>query len=144
MLENKNITVRNIKDEKLSTEFNCIINNITYNNYLLKCKINESLNLDLQSAIAFVDNDDILLFNFYNNSDLIIRPKDNINNYGKRFFFKNQSKGLSSGIIAAIIIVLVFVILATIFAVYYFRRKNGAIKNNIEDSTINKFKNYIV
>ena len=144
MLENENITFRsNIKDEKLSTEFNCIINNITYNNYLLKCKINESLNLDLQSAIAFVDNDDILLFNFYNNSDLIIRPKDNINNYGNRFFFKNRSKGLSPGIIAAIIIILVFVILATIFAIYYFRRKNVAIKNNIEDSTISKFKNYI-
>ena len=119
MLENENITVRsNIKDEKLSTEFNCIINNITYNNYLLKCKINESLNFDLQSAIAFVDNYDILLFNFYNNSDIIIRPKDDINNYGKRFFFKNQSKGLNSGIIVAIIIILVFVILATIFAVY--------------------------
>lgn len=144
MLENKNITVRsNIKDEKLATEFNCIINNITYNNYLLKCKINESLNLDLQSAIGFVDNDDILVFNFYNNSDLIIRPKDDINYYGNRFFFKNQSKGLSPGIIAAIIIILVFVILATIFAIYYFRRKNVAIKNNIEDSTISKFKNYI-
>ena len=72
--ENKNISVTSkLREQKSVRKIDCIINNITFNNYLLNCKTNESLHLDLQSAISFIDDGDILLFNFYNTSDFIIK-----------------------------------------------------------------------
>ena len=140
-LENKNITIISGLKEKKSEreiEIDCIINNLTFNGYLLNCKTNESFHLDLQSAISFIDDDEILLFNFYNTSDFIIKNKDNKKIYSKRFF-KNQTRGLSPGIIVALVIISIVAILSTIFVVYYFRRKNEKIEN-VENSTIKQLK----
>ena len=138
-LENKNITViSNLKENKSEREIDCIINNINFNGYLLNCKTNESFHLDLQSAISFIDDDEILLFNFYNTSDFIIKNKDNKKIYSKRFF-KNQTGGLSPGIIVALVIISIVAILSTIFVAYYFRRKNEKIEN-VENSTIKQLK----
>ena len=138
-LEIKNITViSNLKENKSEREIDCIINNINFNGYLLNCKTNESFHLDLQSAISFIDDDEILLFNFYNTSDFIIKNKDNKKIYSKRFF-KNQTRGLSPGIIVALVIISIVAILSTIFVVYYFRRKNEKIEN-VENSTIKQLK----
>ena len=138
-LENKNITViSNLKENKSDREIDCIINNINFNGYLLNCKTNESFHLDLQSAISFIDDDEILLFNFYNTSDFIIKNKDNKKIYSKRFF-KNQTGGLSPGIIVALVIISIVAILSTIFVAYYFRRKNEKIEN-VENSTIKQLK----
>ena len=138
-LENKNITIiSNLKENKSEREIDCIINNINFNGYLLNCKTNESFHLDLQSAISFIDDDEILLFNFYNTSDFIIKNKDNKKIYSKRFF-KNQTGGLSPGIIVALVIISIVAILSTIFVVYYFRRKNEKIEN-VENSTIKQLK----
>ena len=94
-LENKNVSVTsNLQEKKSEAKIDCIINNITLNNYLLNCKTNESLNLDLQSAISFIDNGDILLINFYNNSELIIKNKDDNNNFSRRFFSKIKKEDL--------------------------------------------------
>ena len=139
-LENKNITVNtNLKDQKSKEEIDCIIHNLTLNNYLLNCKANKSLNLDLQSAISFINSDDILLLNFYNTSDLIIKNKEQNNIYSKRFF-KNQKGGISSGLIIAIIIILIVVLVSAIFASYYLRRKNLKIENRVENSSIKNLK----
>ena len=140
-LENKNITIISGLKEKKSEreiEIDCIINNLTFNGYLLNCKTNESFHLDLQSAISFIDDDEILLFNFYNTSDFIIKNKDNKKIYSKRFF-KNQTGGLSPGIIVALVIISIVAILSTIFVAYYFRRKNEKIEN-VENSTIKQLK----
>ena len=138
-LEIKNITViSNLKENKSEREIDCIINNINFNGYLLNCKTNESFHLDLQSAISFIDDDEILLFNFYNTSDFIIKNKDNKKIYSKRFF-KNQTGGLSPGIIVALVIISIVAILSTIFVAYYFRRKNEKIEN-VENSTIKQLK----
>ena len=138
-LENNNITViSNLKENKSEREIDCIINNINFNGYLLNCKTNESFHLDLQSAISFIDDDEILLFNFYNTSDFIIKNKDNKKIYSKRFF-KNQTGGLSPGIIVALVIISIVAILSTIFVAYYFRRKNEKIEN-VENSTIKQLK----
>ena len=138
-LENNNITIiSNLKENKSEREIDCIINNINFNGYLLNCKTNESFHLDLQSAISFIDDDEILLFNFYNTSDFIIKNKDNKKIYSKRFF-KNQTGGLSPGIIVALVIISIVAILSTIFVAYYFRRKNEKIEN-VENSTIKQLK----
>ena len=143
-LENKNINIiSNLKNQTTEIEINCTIKNITFNNYLLHCKKNESFNLDLQSAISFIDDGDILLFNFYNTSDFITENVDDNTKkttYNKRLSFKNQKGGFSAGIIATLIIILIVIIVSTIFTVYYFRRKNVKIENKVENSTIENLK----
>ena len=66
------INLENEIDEKTEVEVQCNISNITRNNYILNCKANETFQGEIQSAVSFIDNDDILLLNFANINDSII------------------------------------------------------------------------
>ena len=63
-LDNKNIILMiNLEnDENPQIQVQCNINNISSINYILYCKSNESFKGELQSAVSFIDNKDILLF----------------------------------------------------------------------------------
>jgi hypothetical protein len=140
-IKNKNISITtNLKEQKPIKEIDCIINNKNFDNYLLNCKANESLIIDLQSAISFINNDDLLIFNFYNNSVLATKNKEeNINNRNNPIS-KNQSGELTPGLIVAIIIISIFILASTIFAVLCFRKKNIKNQNNLESSAIKELK----
>jgi len=145
-IENNNLTLMiNLQsEEKNITEVECIINNnnTSKENYILNCKNSKSsktLEIDLQSAISFMDDNDILLINFINTSDSIIKIETE-NKYYKRFFYRKQTGSLKPGIIAAIVIIIIVVLALTIFLVLYFKNKNAKLENNIEGSTIRNLK----
>ena len=100
--------------------------------YELNCKSAQALDMDLQSALSFMDSNNILLINFGDVSESIINTE--VEN--KRLFFRKQSGGLKPGVIAAIVISLIVVLVAIISLVLYIRKQNLKSKNNSEDSTI--------
>ena len=100
--------------------------------YELNCKSKQALDMDLQSALSFMDSNNVLLINFGDVSESIINTE--VEN--KRLFFRKQSGGLKPGVIAAIVISLIVVLVAIISLVLYIRKQNLKSKNNSEDSTI--------
>ena len=100
--------------------------------YELNCKSKQALDMDLQSALSFMDSNNVLLINFGDVSESIINTE--VEN--KRLFFRKQSGGLKPGVIAAIVIILIVVLVAIISLVLYIRKQNLKSKNNSEDSTI--------
>ena len=136
-LENKNITLminlENEIDEKTEVEVQCNISNITRNNYILYCKSNETFLGELQNAISFIDNNDLLLLNFANINDSIIDIEANTNS--RRFFIKNGSK-LGAGAIVGIIIPIIAVIALIIFLVFYLRNKNKIVAYDYSESSV--------
>ena len=136
-LENKNITLlinlENENDEKTEVEVQCNISNITRSNYILYCKSNETFLGELQNAISFIDNNDLLLLNFANINDSIIDIEANTNN--RRFFIKNGNK-LGAGAIVGIIIPIIAVIALIIFLVFHLRNKNKRVAYDYSESSI--------
>ena len=136
-LENKNITLminlENEIDEKTEVEVQCNISNITRNNYILYCKSNETFIGELQNAISFIDNNDLLLLNFANINDSIIDIEANTNS--RRFFIKNGSK-LGAGAIVGIIIPIIAVIALIIFLVFHLRNKNKRVAYDYSESSV--------
>ena len=104
--------------------------------YELNCKSTQALDMDLQSALSFMDSNNLLLINFGDVSESIINTE--VEN--KRLFFRKQSGGLKPGVIAAIVISLIVVLVAIISLVLYIRKQNLKSKNNSEDSTISNIK----
>ena len=140
-LENKNLSLLvNLQSgEKTEANLDCVINDIYFEHYVLNYKSNEALSIDLQRAISFIDNGDILAFHFFDGIDTIIELKQ-INSYNRLFLSENT--GLNPGAIAAIIIALVVAVAVVIFLAYYLRTKEKIWKEkNLDSSTIIKLKN---
>ena len=138
-LDNKNIMlmINSENDENPQIQVQCDISNITSNNYVLYCKSNETFKGELQSALSFIDNKDILLLNFADINESFINL-ENIQNYS-RFFIKNDSKSLGPGAIAAIIIPVIVAIALITFLIFYLNKKNRKV-NGDSDSSIRKLK----
>ena len=83
--KNLSVMVNLLSEQKLVTELDCIINNITMENYILNCKTNETIECDLQSAVSFIDDGDILLINFVDRANSTInaeiKKKTQIDNF---------------------------------------------------------------
>ena len=137
--ENKDISliVSLQSGQKTEANLDCVINNIYLEYYELNCKSNETLLINLQGAISFIDNDGLLVFNFIDGNDAIIELK-NINSYNKLILSKHTA--LNPGAIATIIIVLVVVVAVLIFLAIYFRKKEKK-EINWNSSSIIKLKN---
>jgi hypothetical protein len=125
------INLENEIDEKTEVEVQCNISNITRNNYILYCKSNETFTGELQNAISFIDNNDLLLLNFANINDSIIDIQANTNN--RRFFIKTGNK-FGAGAIVGIIIPIIAVIALIIFLVFHLRNKNKRVAYDSESS----------
>ena len=96
----------NLKSEsKIKTESNCTIIKIE-NSYTLDCELKDNINGDLQSAISFINDEEILIINFDIGNSTITT-----NNSYKKYFSKTSSNGFKSGEIVAIILPIVFVLL---------------------------------
>ena len=124
-LENKNINLMiNLESEsKIKTESSCTIIKSTENNYTLNCKYNENIKGDLQSAISFISDDEILLVNFDGGNNNTIIAK----NPTARKYISKKSNGLKAGAIVAIVLALVFALAAVIGIALCM--KNGSIFN---------------
>ena len=126
------INLENEIDEKTEVEVQCNISNITRNDYILYCKSNETFigELQIQNAISFIDNNDLLLLNFDNINDSIIDIESTTNN--RRFFIKK----LGAGAIVGIIIPIIAVIALIIFLVFHLRNKNKIVDYDYSESSV--------
>ena len=133
------VMIHDKSGSRIETEIGCDINKIALQKYLLYCKSNETFEGDLQSAISFIDYNGILLINFDNYNDSLIKIEDDPVKYNK-FFFKNNSGKLSPGVIVAIIIILVVAISSIISIIIYLKRRseNKDINKKGNESTIVK------
>ena len=144
--DNKSIVVMiNLDSEdKLKTEINCLVNNVSENNYTtLDCNAKETIKGTLQSAMSFIDNEDILLINLQEANKLIIEMNNNEiigpKSIGSSIRFIRKSNGLSGGVIAVIAIVPIIVIAVIIFMAYYLNRKyKEQITQRVDESSIKR------
>ena len=131
-LENKNINLMiNLESEsKIKTESSCTIIKSTENNYTLNCKYNENIKGDLQSAISFISDDEILLVNFDggNNNTIVTKNPTAIK------YVSKKSNGLKAGAIVAIVLALVFALAAVIGIALCMKNGNIFNRNKTEGS----------
>ena len=128
-LDNKNLILMiNIENnEKSEIQVQCNISIITRNNYILNCKANETFLGELQSAISFIDDNDILLINFAEINDSIIYIEETQNNQNNKLFTKNGNNSLGAGAIAGIIVSILVVIALVTFLTFHFNKKNKKV-----------------
>ena len=137
-LENKNLilTINLENNDKLETTNQCNISNKTRTNYILNCKANEAFIGEIQSAISFIDGNDILLVNFADINDSIIDIEEE-ENQSQRLYAKSRSNGLGAGAIVGIIVPLVVVIALVTFLIFHFKIKNKEVILSSESSAYN-------
>ena len=98
-------------EDKLQTGVNCLVNKVSESNYIsLDCNSKETIEGDLQSAISFIDYEDILLIYFQETNPSIIEMIEK--KYSRTSLRLNKSNGLNGGAIAAIVIIPIAVIAA--------------------------------
>jgi len=136
-LDNKDLILMiNLENsEKTEIQVQCNINNITINNYILYCKSNQASKGELQNAVSFIDEIDILLLNFADINESIINIEKIQNN--RRFYIKNSSK-LGDGAIIGIIIPIIVIIAIITFFIFHLRKKNKRVDDS--NSSIKGFK----
>ena len=121
-------------ESEITTDSNCIIIKINENSYTLNCELKDNMNGDLQSAISFINDEEILLVNFDSGNSTITK-----NNPYKKYFSKTSS--LKSGEIVAIILTIVFVLAAIIGIIIYLKNRKNHDKNEssskVESTTEN-------
>ena len=119
-LENKNINLMiNLDSEsENATESDCTIIKIKESNYTLNCELKDKINADLQSAISFINDEEILLVYFNNGNSTITKD----NQYRK---YLSKTSSLTSGEIVAIILPLVFVVAVIIGIIIYLKNKKN-------------------
>lgn len=133
-LSNKNLILYiNIESETNSKEeIQCKVTNILFDNYSLTCKANKAFKGDLQSAVSYIDDGDILLVNFdkINQSSIDVDIETN-----QKFFFSKNSGGLKPGFIAIIVIIPIIAIAAIIVLTHYFKKKSNVGKDDDVNSS---------
>ena len=135
-LEGKNINLMiNLESEdEISTESSCTIIKINENSYTLNCESRKNIDGDIQTAISFINEEEILLINFEGGNNSTIT----INTPYKKYFLRKSSKGLKSGEIVAIILPIVFVLAAVIGLIMYFKNKKNTDNNESSIKTESK------
>ena len=124
-------------ESKITTESDCIIDKINESSYSLNCELKDNINGDLQSAISFINDEEILLVNFDSGYSIITTN----NPYENYFSKKTSSNDLNSGKIVAIILPIVFVLTVIIVIIIYYKNKKKFDKNELSsriESTIVK------
>ena len=102
-------------ESKITTESNCIIIKIKESFYTLNCEFKDNIKGDLQSAISFINDEEILLIYFDSENSNITT----INPY-KKYFSKTSSLKLDE--IVAIILPIIFVLVAIFGIIIYFKK----------------------
>ena len=132
--KNLNVMINLLSDKKTQAEVNCITKKISRLNYDLYCKVNETLDADIQSAISLFEKNKILLFNFFEKNSIVKTENTPISLSGKRWFFsKNSRMSLSPAVIAALVIVLVLVTSICLLLIIFTKRREKKEKEEKED-----------
>ena len=136
------------RENETEAEANCKITEISGINYTLSCETEENVDCDLQSAVSYINNNDMLLINFdnytnnYTNSSLITEAEENI---PTRYFMTNS--GLSNTAMFLIIFfALLFPIIIVIAFLFIIRKKLNQKQNSgkkIEVNSVDKSLNNI-
>ena len=137
-LENRNLTIIvNVESNKTKTvkEIECTINNITRTIYSLSCKANETFKSDFQSAMSFIDNNDILLMNFATANDSNISDINYQKHKNSFFHFRTNNGSLGVGRIIGLIVTLIVTFAITMITIVYLRKKNNKL-TSVEESSI--------
>jgi hypothetical protein len=139
-LEGKNINLMiNLESEdEISTESSCTIIKNNENSYTLNCELRKNIDADLQTAISFINDEEILLINFDGGNKGGNNSTITINTPYKNYFLRKSSKGLKSGEIVAIILSIVFVLAAVIGLIIYFKNKKNTDNNESSIKTESK------
>ena len=125
-------------ESEISTKSNCNIVKINESYYSLICELKDNIKADLQSAISFINDEEILLVNFRNGNSTLTT-----NNPYRKYFSENSS--LKPGIIVAIVLPIVFVLVVIICCIFICLKnkknkdKNEASSKNESTNTIVKF-----
>ena len=125
------------------TESSCTVYKVTEDNYTLNCRVDEDIDGDIQSAVSFISDEEILLVNVdgrsLNENTTVLTEDDSDNedsqkkrNSGNKIYVSKSSGGLKAGAIVAIILVLVFVVAIVIGVALYLRNKASKITNRNE------------
>ena len=115
-------------ESKITIESNCIIIKIKESSYTLNCKLKDNIKGDLQSAISFINDEEILLIYFDSENSNITT----INPYKKYF---SQTSSLKLDEIVAIILPIIFVLAAVIGIIIYLKYKKNYDKNESSSRT---------
>ena len=120
------------RENETEAEANCKITEISGINYTLSCETEENVDCDLQSAVSYINNNDMLLINFdnytnnYTKSSLITEAEENIRT---RYFMTNS--GLSNTAMFLIIFfALLFPIIIVIAFLFIIRKKLNQKQNS--------------
>ena len=113
-------------ESEIETESDCTVVKNNESSYTLSCELKDNINSDLQSAISFINDEEILLVNFDNGNSTITK-----NNPYEKYFSKTSSNGLNSGEIVAIILPTVFVLAVIIGIIIYLKNKKNHDKNEL-------------
>ena len=124
--KNINLTINLESESKITTESNWTIVKIKESSYTSNCEFKDNINGDLQSAISFINDEEILIVNFDIGNSTITT-----NNSYKKYFSKTSSNGFKSGEIVAIILPIVFILFAIIVIIIYLQNKNNHDKNEL-------------
>ena len=131
-----NLMISLESENKIQTESGCIINKINETSYTLNCELKEDINGDLQSAISFINDEEILLINFDVGDNTTITKTSNF-----KYISRTTSNGLKSGAIVALILPIVFVLATIILIIIYLRnKKNPTVREFSTISNLNKNK----
>ena len=130
------INVQNLEDIK-EADINCIIAKIKDSNYTLNCQGEEDILYNLQSAVSFINDSDLLLVNFDENTTSEIIFYTSSSNH--RFFLKSKSNNLSAGAIVAIALGIIVAAGCVIAFIILSKKIKGKTEEEITlDSTVVK------
>ena len=123
--KNTNLTLMiNLESsEKKIEEIDCTIIDIKGNNYTLECKLNKSLNGDLQAAVSYIDKD-LLVINFETGSDSTIHYDSKEKNLNSIYFSKKNGKIKTISIALIVILIIISILSIIIIIIIKKRRKN--------------------
>ena len=125
------INIKNLEDIK-EVDINCTIAKIKDSNYTLSCQGEKDILYNLQSAVSFIDNNDLLLVNFDENttSEIIF--------HHYRLNLKRSSNRISTGAIIAIVLCSIVVLAGIITSFILIKRYQSKTEqqNNIDSSII--------
>ena len=123
----------NQDEEDDISDINCKLIFENNNTYILNCKTNETVDLNLDFGISIINNDTLLLIVFENSSSYI-ELGDNYNRYN-RYNIKKNNRNLGTAGIILIVIIPIIAIISVIASIFLIKDNNHkSLSNDISIS----------
>lgn len=123
----------NQDEEDDISDINCKLIFENNNTYILNCKTNETVDLNLDFGMSIINNDTLLLIVFENSSSYI-ELGDNYNRYN-RYNIKKNNRNLGTAGIILIVIIPIIAIISVIASIFLIKDNNHkSLSNDISNS----------